>query len=175
MLKFKRHALSLFALSALLATTPHLLAQTNRASAPITLNFVNADIESVARALASLTKRSLVVDPRVKGTINLSTDKPVAPDVAWNQFLAVLRLQGFAMIETQGLYKILPEAEAKLQGGLVAVVPAGTAPNNAQVMTQIFKLTHENANNLVMGIDNGRRTQTFATHFAHEVRKAGIG
>ena len=149
MLKFKRHALSLFALSALLATTPHLLAQTNRASAPITLNFVNADIESVARALASLTKRSLVVDPRVKGTINLSTDKPVAPDVAWNQFLAVLRLQGFAMIETQGLYKILPEAEAKLQGGLVAVVPAGTAPNNAQVMTQIFKLTHENANNLV--------------------------
>ena len=149
MLKFKRHALSLFALSALLATTPHLLAQTNRASATITLNFVNADIESVARALASLTKRSLVVDPRVKGTINLSTDKPVAPDVAWNQFLAVLRLQGFAMIETQGLYKILPEAEAKLQGGLVAVVPAGTAPNNAQVMTQIFKLTHENANNLV--------------------------
>jgi general secretion pathway protein D len=53
------------------------------------------------------------------------------------------------MIETQGLYKIVPEAEAKLQGGQVAVVPAGTAPNNAQVMTQIFKLTHENANNLV--------------------------
>ena len=149
MLKFKRYALSLLALSALLATTPDLMAQSNRAGAPITLNFVNADIESVARALASLTKRSLVVDPRVKGTINLSTDKPVAPDVAWNQFLAVLRLQGFAMIETQGLYKILPEAEAKLQGGMVAVVPAGTAPNNAQVMTQIFKLTHENANNLV--------------------------
>jgi general secretion pathway protein D len=149
MLKFKRHALSWLALSTLLATTPNLMAQSSRTVAPITLNFVNAEIDSVARALASLTKRSLVVDPRVKGTINLSTDKPVAPDVAWNQFLAVLRLQGFAMIETQGLYKILPEAEAKLQGGLVAVVPAGTSPNNAQVMTQIFKLTHENANNLV--------------------------
>ena len=149
MLKFKRHALSWLALSTLLATTPHLMAQSSRTVAPITLNLVNAEIDSVARALASLTKRSLVVDPRVKGTINLSTDKPVAPDVAWNQFLAVLRLQGFAMIETQGLYKILPEAEAKLQGGLVAVVPAGTSPNNAQVMTQIFKLTHENANNLV--------------------------
>ena len=149
MLNFKRHALSLLALSALLATTPDLMAQSTRPIAPITLNFVNADIESVARALASLTKRSLVVDPRVKGTINLSTDKPVAPDVAWNQFLAVLRLQGFAMIETQGLYKIVPEAEAKLQGGQVAVVPAGIAPNNAQVMTQIFKLSHENANNLL--------------------------
>lgn len=154
MKKLNRYALSTLALntlalSAMLAATPVLMAQTTRPGAPITLNFVNADIESVARALASLTKRSLVVDPRVKGTINLSTDKPVAADVAWNQFLAVLRLQGFAMIETQGLYKILPEAEAKLQGGQVAVVPAGTAPNNAQVMTQIFKLTHENANNLV--------------------------
>ena len=149
MKRLNRYALSTLALSAMLAATPVAMAQTTRPGAPITLNFVNADIESVARALASLTKRSLVVDPRVKGTINLSTDKPVAADVAWNQFLAVLRLQGFAMIETQGLYKILPEAEAKLQGGQVAVVPAGTAPNNAQVMTQIFKLTHENANNLV--------------------------
>ena len=149
MKRLNRYALSTLALCAMLAVTPVAMAQTTRPGAPITLNFVNADIESVARALASLTKRSLVVDPRVKGTINLSTDKPVAPDAAWNQFLAVLRLQGFAMIETQGLYKILPEAEAKLQGGMVAVVPAGTAPNNAQVMTQIFKLTHENANNLV--------------------------
>jgi len=149
MKRLNRYALSSLALSIMLAVTPVAMAQTARPGAPITLNFVNADIESVARALASLTKRSLVVDPRVKGTINLSTDKPVAADVAWNQFLAVLRLQGFAMIETQGLYKILPEAEAKLQGGQVAVVPAGTAPNNAQVMTQIFKLTHENANNLV--------------------------
>ena len=149
MKRLNRYALSTLALCAMLAVTPVAMAQTTRPGAPITLNFVNVDIESVARALASLTKRSLVVDPRVKGTINLSTDKPVAPDAAWNQFLAVLRLQGFAMIETQGLYKILPEAEAKLQGGMVAVVPAGTAPNNAQVMTQIFKLTHENANNLV--------------------------
>ena len=149
MKRLNRYALSTLALCAMLAVTPVAMAQTTRPGTPITLNFVNADIESVARALASLTKRSLVVDPRVKGTINLSTDKPVAPDAAWNQFLAVLRLQGFAMIETQGLYKILPEAEAKLQGGMVAVVPAGTAPNNAQVMTQIFKLTHENANNLV--------------------------
>jgi len=149
MKRLNRYALSSLVLSIMLAVTPVAMAQTARPGAPITLNFVNADIESVARALASLTKRSLVVDPRVKGTINLSTDKPVAADVAWNQFLAVLRLQGFAMIETQGLYKILPEAEAKLQGGQVAVVPAGTAPNNAQVMTQIFKLTHENANNLV--------------------------
>lgn len=119
------------------------------ANEPVSLNFVNADIENVARTLAALTNRSLVVDPRVKGTISLTTEKPVSSSNAWNQLLAALRLQGFAMIETNGLFKLLPEAEAKLQGGQNAVVQNASAPNTAQVMTQIFKLNHENANNLV--------------------------
>ena len=142
-----------------LSATPLLAADKSKASVsdkskstaekPITLNFVNADIEAVARTLAGLTKRTLVVDPRVKGTLSLTTEQPVPASVAWNQFLAVVRLQGFAVIETQGLYKLVPEAEAKLQGGQTAVVPLSGPPNNAQVMTQIFKLNHENANNLV--------------------------
>ena len=143
-----RHTTMACLLIASMGLSAPVWAQTKPAAAPITLNFVNAEIEAVARTLAGLTKRSLVVDPRVKGTITLSTEKPVSAQVAWNQFLAVLRLQGFAVIETQGLYKVVPEAEAKLQGGQDAVVVTGT-PNNAQVMTQIFKLNHENANNLV--------------------------
>ncbi|WP_310610051.1 type II secretion system secretin GspD [Limnohabitans sp.] len=119
---------------------------------PITLNFVNAEIESVARTLATLSNRNLVVDPRVKGTINLSTELPVSPNEAWNQFLAALRLQGFAMVETKGLYKIVPEADAKLQGGNVQEIDkvgSGTSNGNGQIVTHIFKLNFEQANNLV--------------------------
>jgi general secretion pathway protein D len=117
---------------------------------PITLNFVNAEIESVARTLATLSNRNLVVDPRVKGTINLSTELPVSPNEAWNQFLAALRLQGFAMVETKGLYKIVPEADAKLQGGNVQEIDkVGGGTGNGQIVTHIFKLNFEQANNLV--------------------------
>jgi general secretion pathway protein D len=131
---------------------------------PLTLNFVNAEIESVARTLATLLRRNLVVDPRVKGTINLSTETPVSPAQAWQQFLAVIRLQGFAVVEAQGLFKILPEADAKLQGGSVqqmnragSRVGGANADNNdanlgnggGQVVTQIFRLNHEQANNLL--------------------------
>jgi len=131
---------------------------------PLTLNFVNAEIESVARTLATLLRHNLVVDPRVKGTINLSTETPVTPAQAWQQFLAVIRLQGFAVVEAQGLYKILPEADAKLQGGSVQQVNragskiGGTIADNndanlgnggGQVVTQIFRLNHEQANNLL--------------------------
>jgi general secretion pathway protein D len=92
----------------------------------------------------------LVVDPRVKGTLNLSTELPVSPNEAWNQFLAALRLQGFAMVETKGLYKIVPEADAKLQGGAVQEIERGNAGSGSgQIVTHIFKLNFEQANNLV--------------------------
>jgi general secretion pathway protein D len=117
---------------------------------PITLNFVNAEIESVARTLATLSNRNLVVDPRVKGTINLTTELPVSPNEAWGQFLAALRLQGFAMVETKGLYKIVPEADAKLQGGNVQEIQkASGGSGSGQIVTHIFKLNFEQANNLV--------------------------
>ena len=94
--------------------------QRARRGEAITLNFVNADIEAVARTMATLTGRNVVVDPRVKGTITLTTERPVSPAVAYNQFLATLRLQGFTVVNAAGLDKIVPEADAKLQSGAVS-------------------------------------------------------
>ena len=122
-----------------------------RAGEPVTLNFSNAEIEAVARTMASITGYNVVVDPRVKGTITLVTEKPVSRSTAMNQFLAVLRLQGFTMVESAGLYKVVPEADAKLQSAGVTVVDSGTgaAAGTNQIVTQIFKLNFESANSLV--------------------------
>ncbi len=113
---------------------------------PITLNFTNAEIDAVARTMATLTGRNVVVDPRVKGSITLTTDKPVSPAQAYSQFLAMLRLQGFTVVDAAGLDKIVPEADAKLQGGAVFDGPQITG---SQIATQIFRLNFENANNLL--------------------------
>ena len=129
----------------LLAATP--AAKATR-SEPVTLNFVNAEIEGVARAMSAILNQQFVVDPRVKGTMTLYSDVPLAPRDAYVQFLAALRGLGFTVVEVSGLYKIVPEADAKLQTGTVTV---GESPRQRgdQVMTQVFRLTHENANNLV--------------------------
>jgi general secretion pathway protein D len=121
------------------------------AAEPVTLNFANADIEAVARTMATITGRNVVVDPRVKGQINLVAERPVPPAVAFDQFLAALRLQGFTVVEAAGLYKVVPEADAKLQAGSVGVSQGGTGTTlqGGQIATQIFKLNFENANNLV--------------------------
>ena len=122
-----------------------------RPSEPVTLNFANAEIEAVARTMATITGRNVVVDPRVKGQLNLVTERAVTPAAAFQQFLAALRLQGFTVVEAAGMYKVVPEADAKLQGGSVSVVQgnAGSAPGGGQIVTQIFKLNFENAANLV--------------------------
>ncbi|WP_460890937.1 secretin N-terminal domain-containing protein, partial [Ramlibacter alkalitolerans] len=140
-----RSVLASLAAVLLLAVAPGLL-HAQRANEPITLNFVNAEIEAVARTMAAITGRNIVVDPRVKGTITLSTDRPVPPQAAFNQFVATLRLSGFTVVESGGLLKVVPEAEAKLQGGQV-IVEGGSAGN--QIVTQIFRLNYENAGNMV--------------------------
>ena len=118
-----------------------------RPSEPVTLNFVNAEIEAVARTMATITGRNVVVDPRVKGQLNLVAERPVSPSDAFQQFLAALRLQGFTVVEAAGLYKVVPEADAKLQGGSVSV--GSHTPAGGQIVTQIFKLNYETASNLV--------------------------
>jgi general secretion pathway protein D len=114
---------------------------------PITLNFVGAEIEAVARTMGVITGRTVVVDPRVRGTINLSSEKPQSPAAAYGQFVAALRLQGYTVVESGGIYKVVPEAEGKLQGSVVTVAPDQPAGN--QIVTQIFRLDHESALNLV--------------------------
>lgn len=156
---FWRNTLHTLAVSAMLACTAGtaLAQQTNapagatpslRPGEPVTLNFSGADIEAVSRAIGAITNRNVVVDPRVKGQITLLTDKPVPPATAYQQFLAALRLQGFTIVESAGLYKVIPEADAKLQASEVAV-GAGRSSTGSQIVTQIFKLNYENAANLV--------------------------
>ena len=144
-MNFRRAVVSI-AVTGLLATMPG-LGYGQRSADPVTLNFVNAEIEAVARTMAAISGRNIVVDPRVKGTINLSTDRPVSAAAALNQFTATLRLSGFTVVDVGGLLKVVPEADAKLQGGTVSVGPA--PQGGSQIVTQIFRLSYESAANLV--------------------------
>ncbi len=118
-----------------------------RSTSPVTVNFVNADIEAVTRAMGAMLNRQFIVDPRVKGQITVYSEQPMQVREAYLNYLASLRGLGFTVVESAGLLKVVPEADAKLQTGSVTV---GTAQlRGDQVVTQIFRLNHENPNNLV--------------------------
>ena len=82
------------------------------AEEPVMLNFVNADIEAVATAIGQMSKRNFLIDPRVKGTVNIVSSRPVPPSAAYDIFLSALRLQGFAAVESDGVVKRLSAGKA---------------------------------------------------------------
>jgi general secretion pathway protein D len=118
------------------------------AHAQVTLNFVNADIDQVARAIGAATGKTIIVDPRVKGQLNLVSENPVPEDQALKTLQSALRMQGFSLVQDHGVLKVVPEADAKLQGVPTFVGDAPTARGD-QVITQVFSLRNESANNLL--------------------------
>ena len=147
---FARRLLA-FTLAASLALplTPALATEADKPgnTEPVSLNFVNADIGAVIQAISRISGRNFVVDPRVKGTLNIVTARPVARNLTYSILLSALRLQGYTAIEGQGVTKIVPEADAKLHA-----VPVGKgqgAGGGDRLTTQVFNLKHESATQLV--------------------------
>lgn len=112
----------------------------------VTLNFVNADIESVVKAISQVSGRNFIMDPRVKGNINIVSGKPIPRPMAYQVLVSALRLQGYAVVEGGSATKILPEAEARTQAG--PLVGRGGV-SGEQVVTQVFPIRHESANQMV--------------------------
>lgn len=142
---WRRWSTGLLLACAALTAVPPSFAQ-DPSSNQATLNFVGADIESVVKAIGHYTRTTFVIDPRVKGTINLVSERPVTKPQALDMLASALRLQGFAMVRSDGFTKVVPEADAKLQAGPVET------PRNVrgdQIATQIFRLNYESAANLV--------------------------
>nr|WP_238984996.1 type II secretion system secretin GspD [Candidatus Glomeribacter gigasporarum] len=117
-------------------------------AAPVTLNFVKAPVDQVAKAIGAATGKTIIVDPRVKGELNLVADEPVPEAQALKTLQSALRMQGFALVNEYGIWKVVPEADAKTQGAPVVV---GNMPRarGDQIITQVFRLRHESANTLI--------------------------
>jgi general secretion pathway protein D len=113
----------------------------------VSLNFANAEIGSVIDAIGRISGRNFIIDPRVKGTINIVTHAPVPREMSYDILLSALRLQGFAAVEAKGLTKIVPEADAKLHG--MPVRRDGQAAGGDRLATQVFVLRNESAAQLV--------------------------
>src|SRR5215470_12718402 len=134
---------------AALAMVVALLVAPGRAVAEesVTLNFVNADIEAVVKAVAEMTGRNFVLDPKVKGVINIVSARPVPVSLVYPTLLSALRLQGFTAVESDGLTKIVPEADAKQHATPVAV--GGVGAGGDRLVTEVYVLKSESATQLV--------------------------
>jgi len=125
----------------LLFTLPAPAAQEDKVS----LNFVNADIQEVIKAISQISKKNFLVDPRVKGSINIVSATPVSSELAYDILLSALRLQGYAAVDSDGVTKILPESDAKLYVDAVGK----HSGKGDKIVTKVFVLKNESATQMV--------------------------
>ena len=112
----------------------------------VTLNFVNADIHAVVKAVSEMTGRNFLIDPRVQGTVNIIAPRPVPRNMVFPILLSSLRVQGFAAVGGDlGYVNIVPESDAKFYAGARDARRA----RGDQVVTEVFQLSHESAQSVV--------------------------
>jgi general secretion pathway protein D len=87
-------------------------AQEQKRTGRVFLNFQDADISLVVKFMSELTGKNIVLDPAVRGTITVSSAKPVSVQTAWEIFLLALSLQGYGAVEEKNYVKIVPLQKA---------------------------------------------------------------
>ena len=112
----------------------------------VTLNFVNSDIESTIKAVGVITGKNFVIDPKVKGSINIISNQAVARDLVYPILLSALRQQGFTAVENGSIVKVMPDADAKTQA--TQVFDRKGKSSGDRLVTKVFPLVYESATQL---------------------------
>ena len=76
------------------------------------LNYEEVDIKNVTQDIAQFSKKTIILDPRVKGKISIYSNASLDRDQVWNVYLRTIQVNGFSAISDNGFVRIVPENEA---------------------------------------------------------------
>jgi general secretion pathway protein D len=122
------------------------LAQEQKRTGRVFLNFQDADISLVVKFMSELTGKNIVLDPAVKGTITVSSAKPVSVQTAWEIFLLALSLQGYGVVEEKNYVKIVPLQKA------TSLAELKKPSHSGEVVVYIYKAENTQALQLQQAI-----------------------
>jgi len=113
-------------------------------SAPgVVFNFDNADIYEVIRVMAEIMKINYIIDPRVKGVVNIRTAGQVSTEEVFPIFQSILRLNGATAVKKDNLYEIVPFGDAKkLSISPVDRIEPGRSIPEGRFIIQIISLKY---------------------------------
>ena len=122
-------------------------AQAEKNGAKVTLNLKDADISTLIATVSEVTGKNFVVDPRVKGKVTVISSSQMDADEVYATFLSVLEVNGFAAIPAGASIKIVPEANARTEGGGYVDRTGGLAGDD--IVTKVFDIHNGSASQLV--------------------------
>jgi len=74
----------------------------------VTLSLHQADIQDLVRWASSVTKKTIIIHPSVKGSITVVAGEEMSREEAYQVFLSVLQVHGFMVVDTDQALKVIP-------------------------------------------------------------------
>jgi general secretion pathway protein D len=113
----------------------------------ITPNYKDADLSQIIQAVAEVTGKNFIIDPRVNAKVTMLSATPMSPAAFYEAFLAVLQVYGYVAVPAGKVIKIIPNTDARQ-------VPANDLPNEVsstsdEIVTQIITMKNISAAQLV--------------------------
>jgi general secretion pathway protein D len=109
----------------------------------VVFNFDNADIYEVIRVMGEILKINYIVDPKVKGFVNIHTSGQISAEDVFPIFQSILRLNGATAVKKDGIYEIVPLSDAKkLPIPPSTTLEPGKSPSQERYTIQIVSLKY---------------------------------
>lgn len=143
----KHAALTLSAALIVATTSSTLLAQGRNRGAEVTLNLKDAEISTLIATVSEVTGKNFIIDPRVRGKVTVVSASPMDAAGVYQTFLAVLQVQGFAAIPAGDAIKIVPETNARTDGG--GLISNGRGVPFDEIVTHVYTVQNVSASQLV--------------------------
>ena len=121
-----------------------LLSIQSHAQETFLLNYQDVDIEKVTQDISKFSKKTLILDPRVKGRISIFSDSILSAEQVWDVYLRTIQVHGFAALSDGGVVRIVPENEATRDSNV--------SLSQSSIETKIFTLKNRAAGEILSQI-----------------------
>ena len=108
------------------------------------LNYQDVDIAKVTQDISKFSKKTLILDPRVKGRISIFSDSILSAEQVWDVYLRTIQVHGFAALSEGGVVRIVPENEATRD--------SNESLSQSSIETKIFTLKNRAAGEILSQI-----------------------
>lgn len=113
----------------------------------ITPNYKEADIRQIVEAVAEITGKTFIIDPRVSGQkVTMISSTAMSPEAFYEAFLSVLEVHQYAAVTSGDIVKIIPNATARQYAGPIGT---GSSQGPDDIVTQIVQVKNIGAAQLV--------------------------
>src|SRR3982751_6597753 len=113
----------------------------------ITPNFKDVEIGQVIEAVAAATGKTIIPDPRGRAQVTMLSQTPMTPAAFAEAFLALLSVHQFVAVESGGIIKIVPDANARQMPNID--LPDRINNGSDELVTQVIAVQNVNAAQLV--------------------------